>query len=126
MFEFLQPNFLYLIIPIIGLVIFLYLNKKNTQNFVAYKDLKNIYKSSTVYLKFYYFIILAIFITSIIIIAQPIHRNIDEKIKKNGIDIMLVLDVSYSMKAEDLKPDRLQAAKNIISTFLDKQKNNRV
>lgn len=126
MFEFLQPNFLYLIIPIVGLVVFLYLNKKNIQNFVAYKDLKNIYKSSTVYLKFYYFIILAIFITSIIIIAQPIHRNIDEKIKKNGIDIMLVLDVSYSMKAEDLQPNRLQAAKQIITNFLDKQKNNRV
>jgi Ca-activated chloride channel family protein len=67
-----------------------------------------------------------IFILSIIIIAQPINRNIEEKIKKNGIDIILVLDVSYSMIAEDLQPNRLQAAKQIINNFLDKQKNNRV
>ena len=39
---------------------------------------------------------------------------------------MLVLDVSYSMKAEDLQPDRLTAAKEIISNFLEKQKNDRV
>lgn len=126
MFEFLQPNFLYLIIPILGLVVFLYIKKSNTKNFVAYKDLKNIYKTSSNILKFYYFIVFLIFIFSIFIISQPVQRNVDEKIKKNGIDIMLVLDVSYSMKAEDLNPNRLEAAKNIIWKFLEKQKNDRL
>jgi Ca-activated chloride channel family protein len=126
MFDFLQPNILYLIIPIIGLVVFLYIKKSSSKNFIGYSDIKDIYKTSTNYLKLYYFVILLIFIVSMIIIAQPIERNIDEKIKKNGIDIMLVLDVSYSMKAEDLYPNRLEAAKEIISEFLLKQKNDRV
>lgn len=126
MFEFLNPHLLYLIIPICLLVAFMYLKKKNTKNFIAFWDLKSIYKFSSNYLKIYYFIILLIFINIVLIISQPIERNIDEKIKKNGIDIMLVLDVSYSMKAEDLKPNRLDAAKEIISNFLEDQKNDRV
>jgi Ca-activated chloride channel family protein len=39
---------------------------------------------------------------------------------------MLVLDVSFSMTAEDLKPNRLDAAKEIIDKFLQKLKNDRV
>ena len=126
MFEFLQPNLLYLLIPILALLVFLYLKKKNTKTFIAYWDLKNIYKHSSFLYIFYYIIILCIFSIWVFIIAQPIEKNIQEKIKKNWIDIMLVLDVSYSMKAEDLQPDRLTAAKEIISNFLEKQKNDRV
>ncbi|MFK7780638.1 MAG: VWA domain-containing protein [Candidatus Gracilibacteria bacterium] len=45
---------------------------------------------------------------------------------KNGIDIQIVLDVSYSMIAEDLKPNRLEVAKLVISDFLDKIHSDRV
>lgn len=126
MFEFLEPHLLYLIIPIWCLVIFLYLKKKNTKNFIAFLDLKKIYKFSSNYLKIYYILIFLIYTAAIFIISQPIIRNIDETIKKNWIDIILVLDVSYSMNAEDLQPNRLSAAKEIISKFLEEQKNNRV
>ena len=126
MFEFLHPNILYSIIPIIALVIFLYLKKTNTKSFIWYNDIQFIYKTSTNYLKIYYLLIACILIVSVLIVAQPVVRNIDEKIKKNGIDIMLVLDVSYSMKAEDLVPNRLEAAKKIIWEFLEKQQNDRV
>jgi Ca-activated chloride channel homolog len=77
-------------------------------------------------LKLYYFIILLIFINIIFIISQPIERNVDEKIKKNGIDIMLVLDVSPSMNANDMLPNRLEVAKNTLIKFLDTRKNDRV
>ncbi len=126
MFEFLNPHLLYLIIPIFLLVIFMYLKKKNTKNFIAFWDLKSIYKFSSNYLKLYYFIILLIFINAVFIISQPIERNVDEKIKKNGIDIMLVLDVSPSMDATDMLPNRLEVAKNTLIDFLDTRKNDRV
>lgn len=126
MFEFLEPNILYFIIPIIGFVFFLYLKKKNTKKFIWYWDLKNIYKKSSFFYNFYYILISVIFITSLFIIAQPIEKNTEEKIKKNWIDIMLLLDVSYSMIAEDLQPNRLSAAKEIIDKFLDKLQNDRV
>lgn len=126
MFEFLQPNFLYLIIPIIILVVFLYFKKSNTQVFWAFEDLKLIYKNNSVSYKLYYFVIGLIFILSIIIFAQPIVKNSQEKIEKNGIDIMVALDVSLSMQAEDLRPNRIEAAKNIIVKFLDTLVSDRV
>ena len=126
MFEFLQPNFLYLIIPIIILVVFLYFKKSNTQVFWAFEDLKLIYKNNSVSYKLYYFVIGLIFIFSIIIFAQPVVKNSQEKIEKNGIDIMVALDVSLSMQAEDLRPNRIEAAKNIIVKFLDTLVSDRV
>lgn len=41
-----------------------------------------------------------------------------EKIKKNGIDIQIVFDTSYSMIAEDIKPSRIEVAKNVVSNFV--------
>jgi Ca-activated chloride channel homolog len=49
-----------------------------------------------------------------------------EEIKKNGIDINIVLDVSYSMLASDLKPNRLEVSKDIISKFIKELKTDRV
>ena len=46
--------------------------------------------------------------------------------KKAGIDVMIVLDVSKSMWAEDTKPSRLDASKQFINTLLNKISNNRV
>ncbi len=126
MFEFLQPNFLYLLIPIVILVVFLYFKKSNVKHFWAFNDLENIYKNNSFSYKLYYVNILLIFIFSILIIAQPIIKNSQEKIEKNGIDIMIALDVSLSMQAEDLQPNRIEAAKNIIVNFLDTLVSDRV
>ncbi len=49
-----------------------------------------------------------------------------EKVKREGIDIVFALDVSKSMLAEDLKPNRLANAKNEIRTFLEHQTDDRV
>ena len=49
-----------------------------------------------------------------------------EKIKREGIDLMLVLDVSNSMMAEDIKPNRLERAKMAISNLVDKLEGDRV
>ena len=49
-----------------------------------------------------------------------------DKEKKAGIDVMIALDVSKSMWAEDTKPSRLDAAKQCIGSLLDKLDNNRV
>ena len=49
-----------------------------------------------------------------------------EEVKREGVDIILALDVSNSMKAEDLKPNRLENAKQEISRMLDKLQNDRI
>ncbi len=49
-----------------------------------------------------------------------------EEVKREGVDIFIALDVSNSMKAEDVKPSRLESAKREISLFLDKLQNDRI
>ncbi|HLB01448.1 MAG TPA: VWA domain-containing protein [Bacteroidota bacterium] len=49
-----------------------------------------------------------------------------EEVKREGVDAMIVLDVSNSMKAEDIKPSRLDHAKQNISRMLDRLGNDRV
>lgn len=46
--------------------------------------------------------------------------------KTTGIDIMFVLDVSKSMLATDLKPNRLERAKQLVSLLIDRSENNRI
>jgi len=67
-----------------------------------------------------------ILINFIIILANPNITNISKKIKKNGIDIVVVLDVSGSMEANDLQPNRLEVAKSVINNFVDKLKSDRL
>ncbi|MET6999017.1 VWA domain-containing protein [Chitinophaga defluvii] len=49
-----------------------------------------------------------------------------EKITRKGVDVMIALDVSKSMLASDVQPDRLTRAKQLISKLIDKLDNDRV
>ncbi len=49
-----------------------------------------------------------------------------QEVKRNGADIMLCLDVSNSMMAEDLKPNRLQRAKQAIEKMVDRLEGDRI
>lgn len=54
----------------------------------------------------------------IIALARPQSFTSGENVSTEGIDIAMVLDISGSMLAEDLKPNRLNAAKNVIDDFV--------
>ena len=49
-----------------------------------------------------------------------------EEIKREGVDIIIALDVSNSMKAEDIRPNRLERSKQAISRLIDKLENDRI
>lgn len=49
-----------------------------------------------------------------------------EKVNRNGIDIMIALDVSRSMLADDVKPSRLERARQSITKLIDKLSNDRI
>jgi Ca-activated chloride channel family protein len=59
-------------------------------------------------------------------VANPEIGTKLEEVKRAGVDIMIALDVSASMKAEDIKPNRLASAKQEISQMLDKLQNDRI
>jgi len=62
----------------------------------------------------------------IIALARPQQALKEEEIKAEGIDIMLVMDLSSSMLAQDFKPDRLEVSKRVASEFVDKRQYDRV
>lgn len=62
----------------------------------------------------------------IIALARPQLKNTVVERNAEGIDIVLVLDLSTSMRAEDLKPNRFDAAKRVAIQFIEKRKTDRV
>ncbi len=62
----------------------------------------------------------------VLALARP--QRADTKVRKNveGIDIMMVLDVSDSMLIEDMKPNRLEASKRMLSEFVSRRATDRL
>ncbi len=131
MFRFENPDFLYLYIamPFIALLyIYLNIRKKN--------DVKKLGTLSTIkkmmpelslkrsYLKFW--IIFAALCVGIFMIARPQFGTKVENVEKKGIELVIAIDVSNSMLARDVAPDRLSRAKQILSRIIDIRKNDKV
>jgi len=76
------------------------------------------------YLQYFALTCSIIFLT--VALARPQSFSQEEKISKNGVDILIALDVSESMLAEDLQPNRMEAAKKYIDEFVSKLKNDRI
>lgn len=66
------------------------------------------------------------FVLIVIILARPQTHNAWDKKEVEGIDIMLVMDVSTSMLAEDLRPNRIEAAKNVAAEFINGRPNDNI
>ncbi|SMO42489.1 vWA domain-containing protein [Fodinibius sediminis] len=62
----------------------------------------------------------------VLAMARPQYQNTTVERNAEGIDIVLTLDISTSMKAEDLKPNRLEAAKNVAADFIDERISDRI
>ena len=118
----------WLLIPLAGLVIWYFRWQKKSESstfnacilnhIIPYKNL--IQERIKLGLFFFSLIIL------IIAIANPQIGVKGEKIKGQGLDIILLLDVSNSMLAEDIQPNRISRSKYFIAKFLDKLKHDRV
>lgn len=62
----------------------------------------------------------------IVALARPQSDLSRQETSMEGIDIVVALDVSSSMLAEDFKPNRLEAAKKVASDFVEGRKNDRI
>jgi len=63
---------------------------------------------------------------TIVGLANPQIGSKLEKVKRQGVDVMIAIDVSKSMLAEDLKPNRLEVAKRIVSKLIDRLGSDRI
>ena len=62
----------------------------------------------------------------VIALARPQDKNTTIERNAEGIDIVFALDISTSMKAEDLKPNRFEAARNVATDFIEKRVSDRI
>lgn len=62
----------------------------------------------------------------IVALARPQSMLSRQEMKVEGIDIVLAMDVSGSMLAEDFKPNRLEAAKKVAADFIEGRRNDRI
>lgn len=122
--------FLLLVIAFVFVILFVLYRlwfKKAKSRFGDEKVILNLmpeYSTSKPVLKFVLVILATLFF--VIAIVDPQIGSKLENIKREGIDLYLVLDVSNSMLAEDIKPNRLERSKLAISTLVDKLQGDRV
>ena len=120
--EFASSYFLYglIIIPLL-IVWYIFLGRKH-QAYVKFSDtgfFKGMPKSWRIYVRHILFVIdICALALLIIALARPQSSSKNQKINVEGIDIVLTIDLSSSMLAQDLKPDRLEAAKSISADFV--------
>ncbi len=62
----------------------------------------------------------------ILALARPQFKNTTVERNAEGIDIVMALDVSTSMRAEDLQPNRFEAARNVASEFVSNRRSDRI
>jgi Ca-activated chloride channel family protein len=131
MFRFAQPDYLYLLILVPILIgLFLYSNFRRKRNIKQFGNpellaelMPNVSKIRPS-LKFY--LQLAAFIFIVIVLAQPQFGAREETTTRKGIEVMIALDVSNSMLAEDVRPNRLERSKQIVSQLVDNLGNDRI
>lgn len=73
-----------------------------------------------------FWLLLAAFIAIVLGAANLQMGSKMEKITRKGVDVVIALDVSKSMLAEDVQPSRLDRAKQLVNRLLDKMTNDRV
>ncbi len=66
------------------------------------------------------------FVAIVIALSRPQRTNVTESIDSEGIDIVLSIDISGSMLAEDFKPNRIEAAKATALKFIDARPTDRI
>lgn len=131
MFRFGNPEFLslFIIIPIL-IIGFILLNLRKKRSVMKLGDLKlvkNMMPELSLkrsYLKFW--LMIAILCLGIIVLARPQFGSKPEKIERKGIELVVAIDVSNSMLAEDIRPNRLQKAKQMLARIIDERRNDKV
>jgi Ca-activated chloride channel homolog len=127
--EFTNIEFLWLLllIPILAIWYF-FVQKKDTANLRIAST--NGFENENIWAKLkpiLYLLRLLALTVLIFALARPRNVEVSKKTKTTrGIDIVMAIDVSASMLAKDLKPNRLEALKSVATKFVNKRPNDRI
>ena len=128
--EFVNKEYFILLTLLIPYIIWYWRNRKHSEptmrvsTVVAYYKAPKSWRQRIVHTPM--FLRCLAFVMIVCVMARPQTRNSWDNKSVEGIDIMLAMDVSTSMLAEDLKPNRLEAAKNVAAEFVSGRPNDNI
>ena len=129
-FEFLHPQFLWLLTLIPALAVWYFLLRKKDAASLTMGSTKGFEAQPSIFskLKPFLYVLRLLAITLLITaLARPRNVSVSKRTKTNkGIDIVMAIDVSASMLARDLKPNRLEALKKVAMEFVNQRPNDRI
>jgi len=127
--EFVHPWWLYALL-LLPLLVFWHLHKiRKQQVYMTVSSTEPIKDLTSIRTKVYPFLPLLSLLALgalIIALARPQLSLTEEEVKAEGIDIVIAMDVSSSMLAQDFKPDRLSVSKAVAKSFVDKRTYDRI
>ncbi len=129
-FEFLNPGFLWLLVGVPLFAIWHFFTRKKDMAILTMPSVKG-FKANASFaskLKPFLYLLRLMAITCLLVaLARPRNVSVSKKTKTNrGIDIVMAIDVSASMLARDLKPNRLEALKKVAIDFANRRPNDRI
>lgn len=128
--QFLNPEFFWILLVIPIIFAWFVLKKNKLNNSISVPNTSALLSNPSILPKlkpFLNFLRILSLIFIIIALARPQTIDVSTKVKNNqGIDIVMAIDVSASMLAKDLKPNRLEALKNVASNFILNRTNDRI
>ncbi|BDB54346.1 MAG: hypothetical protein RLZZ529_354 [Bacteroidota bacterium] len=128
--SFLNPEFFWLLLLIPAAAAWLYLKRNQQTATLKISSTAGFTGSKSFFVRLYPF--LGVFrllaLTALIVaMARPRTVDISNKTKTTkGIDIVMAIDVSGSMLAKDLKPNRMEALKKVAASFVEERPNDRI
>lgn len=130
-FKFEHPEYLYglILIPVLWImwIVIIRLQKNSWNNFGDRNLVQRLIPRVSYRLKNWKFILLLLAIGSLFVsLSNPQIGSKLEKVQRKGIDMIIAVDISNSMMAEDIKPNRLTRAKREISKLVDKLQGDRI
>ena len=127
--EFTNPEFLWLLLVLPFLILWFFLLRKKGSATLTLSSTVAFIKSSLVsQFKPVLNVLRLLAISALIVaLARPRITSVSTKISTNkGIDIVMAIDVSASMLAQDLKPNRLEALKKVATNFVNQRPSDRI
>jgi Ca-activated chloride channel family protein len=128
--SFLNPDFFWLFLLLPVAIVWHFLKRKHQTATLKISSVKGFkaQKSLAAKLKPYLFVLRLLALSSLIIaMARPRKVDISSQTKSTkGIDIVMAMDVSGSMLAKDLKPNRMEALKKVATRFVEGRPNDRI
>jgi len=125
-----NPSYLFLLVLLIPAIIYYIWKQKTAQaslQISSTSPFAQLPKSWKEYLRHLDFILLlGVFTLIVLVLARPQSSDSWSRSDTEGIDIVLSLDVSYSMQTPDFKPNRLEASKDVAAQFVAGRPNDNV